>query len=619
MRIRFCIVVCVLAALTLVGCDAELDVKSNNTGVSGDMGEQARDMGGAGDGAGSVEDMMISCPDEDLGADMAQPDDVLDVSRRLRRASLVLRDHPPSVEEYEALEAAADAEAYLASFVERELASPVFYRKMFEVGRAWFNVPLIPRTADAPEYGMIQQRVLIPCAEGSFHEGALHYNRENFGDGGACDDVTAPKRALEPWWAPGQEVTLVGSAARTEPKGVSRKVGNLVEIDCAEEAPAGTCGCDVAAVRCYPDYRRYPGWGEFLPYSGDGHRRMMSEEAARLFAHIVWHDKPATDLVLGDYLVGPTKVQAAYVVQALRGGRLELLQDSSWWSPAQFNGAPVDPEHAADDPLAWREYKQHERNPFLLAQRDYKYDPRVQTEPVEGIPSAGMLTSMGVLAAWPRERLRAARLLEVLGCEVFSPPSADQEFNVYREDPATEGGCQHCHRRLDPAAIHFKRFAKAGSASEGWGASYYMPGVGSRWHWSDAWLKGQYPYHGEPFSHWNRWYTAGTKMTPVTPEQVQANNEAVFIDFLPPDQTLLGQVSDGTIGPLGFGKLLVQSGAFDRCMVRQVHKVVLGRDIDPAAESGYLELWVSRFVAADRSVRSLIKAMIKDDLFGRGI
>lgn len=550
------------------------------------------------------------------------PQDGLSMSRKLRRASLVLRDHPPSLQEYDALLEAKDAsaqQAYLDAFVDRVMSEPVFYRKMVEVGRSWFNLPLVPRTADAPEYGLIQQRVVIPCPQGSLHEGALHYNRETYGDGGSCDDAVAPKRALEPWWAPGQEVTLVGSAARQEPTGTGRVNGNLVEIDCAAAGPSGTCGCDEAAVRCYPDYRRYPGWGEFLPSHGQGHRRLMSEEPARYFAHLVWHDKPADELITSDELVGPTKLQAAYVVQGLRGGELAKLSARDWWDPAQFNGALVDPEHASDDPEAWRAFKQSERNPFLLAERDYQYDPRQQTEAMRGIPSAGILTSMGMLAAWPRERLRAARLLEVLACETFSPPSADQSFNVYREDPAAEGACQHCHRRLDPAAIHFKRFAKAGSASEGWGAAYYMPGIGQRWHWPDAWAEGKYPYLGEPFSHWRRWYTPGTKMTPVTVEQAAQNNEAVFIDFLPTDQTLLGQVSDGTVGPLGFAKLIIAAGAFDRCLVRQLHKAVLGRDLDPALEAGYLDALVAGFVRDGRSVRALIKSMIGSELFGRGI
>lgn len=606
---------CVAASLTLAACaDGGGQGDGDPTSPSPDM--SVNNMTGS-DMGGVEEDMY--CPPEDMAAEV---DDRLSAGRRLRRAALVLRGAPPTMAEYEALEGAGDEaaqEAFVDAFIEQALAEPAFYRVLVEAGRAWFNMPSAPRTADAPEYGLIQQRVVTPCDEGTANAGMLHYNRQDYGDGDSCTNPDAPKRTLEPWWAPGTEVTLVGSAANTSAMGKIRRQGSLVDVACVEYAPGGTCGCDEAAARCYFDDRRYLGWAEFLDTNGEGHRRLMSEEPARLFAHIVWHDRPATDMVLGTYMVGPTKTQATYVVQGLRGGRVEKLADRSWWDPAQFNGAAVDPEHEADDPMAWREFQQPARNPFLLASRDYKHDPRATTAPLEGVPAAGLLTSLGMLASYPRERLRAARLLETLGCETFTPPGADLQFNEYRTDPAAEGSCQHCHRRIDPAAMHFKRFAKQGSAMEGWGASYYMPGIGERWHWPARWLTGEYPYQSEPFSHWLRWYEPNTRMTPVTEAQMMENPEALFIDFLPPDQTLLGQVSDGTVGPLGFGKLLVASGAFDRCMTRQVHKMVLGRDIDPASEAGYLEALTAQFVGQGRSVRALIKTMIRSDLFSRGI
>jgi hypothetical protein len=558
----------------------------------------------------------LYCPPEEMGE---EPDDLLSPGRRLRRAALVLRGAPPALAELEAMEAAPDPDAFVDAFIDEAMQDPAFYRVLVESGREWFNMPPAPRTADAPEYGLPQQRVVKPCAEDTVNAGMLHYNRQDYDDGDSCDNPDAPKHTLEPWWAPGTQVTLVGSAANTSPTGKLRLNSQLTDVACSQYGPAGTCGCDVAAVRCNFDGRRYSGWGDYLETNAEGHRRMMSEEPARLFAHIVWHDRPATDLVLGTYMVGPTKTQSAYIMQGIRGGKLDKLDDRSWWDPALFAGAPTDPDHEPTDPLAWREFQQPDRNPFLLAARDTKYDPRDTLTPLTGIPAAGMLTSMGMLASWPRERLRAARLLEALACETFSPPGADQQFNEYREDPAAEGTCQHCHRRIDPAAMHFKRFAKAGSAMEGWGASYYMPGIGEQWHWSKNWVAGQYPYLGNPFSHWRRWYTPGTRMTPVTEEQAMTNPEAVFIDFLPPDQTLLGQVSDGTVGPLGFGKLIVSSGAFDRCLTRQVHKIVMGRDIDPATEAGYLEALTTRFVAQQRSVRALIKELIRSDLFKRGI
>lgn len=145
-----------------------------------------------------------------------------------------------------------------------------------------------------------------------------------------------------------------------------------------------------------------------------------------------------------------------------------------------------------------------------------------------------------------------------------------------------------------------------------------MPAIGP-WKWPTAWRRGTYPYGGEPFSHWNRWYVADSMLTPVTQAQVDADPLVVFIDFLPPDQTLLGQVSDGTVGPLGYAKLIIASGQYDHCVVRRLHQFVLGRDIDPARETGYLDFLTAQFVGNGRKVRPFVKQLTQSELFQRGL
>ncbi|MFY1827965.1 hypothetical protein ACN47A_18740 [Myxococcus fulvus] len=554
--------------------------------------------------------------------DAGAPADVLTPTRLLRRASLALKGEVPTEAEYAQLESAGDEaaqRAFVASFVDRTLQDPTFYRTLFETARDWFNIPPAAPTADAPEYGLQQQRAVVQCPAGTPKAGAWRYFR---GDDKACqgqrpDGTPADERTIESWWEPGATTVLVGYAASVSATGQGSVNGNPVTITCLTAGPDGTCGCGPNAVRCHADVGSYAGWENFVPYNPQGQRRLVAEEPARLFAHLGWHDRPMTDLILGAYSVGPTRLQAAYVMQGLSGGATSLLDDDSWWRPSRFSSAPVDPEHSAGDPLAWREYSVPDRLPFLLAERDYRYDPRTQTAAMKGIPAAGMLTSLGFLNAYPRERVRGARALETLACEVLSPPQG-QTFNEYRRDPGTEGPCQHCHRRLDPAAIHFKRYAKKNYGFEGFGAAYLMPGIGSVWHWPAHWRQGTYPYEGDPFSHWNRWYSPDTLLTPVTEAQAQANPEAVFIDFLPPEHTLLGQTSDGTVGPLGFAKMILASGSFDRCVVRHLHAQVMGRDIDPTREAGYLDDQVARFIASGRKVRPYVKALTQSDLFQRG-
>jgi hypothetical protein len=579
--------------------------------------------GESGSGTSSTGDESCGGSDGNGGADggtRVEPKDDLTPLRLLRRASIVLLGVPPTDAQLAALLAKPTPDeqtAYVDAFIDASLSDARFYQITFEMARAWLNLPAVDRTADAPEYGPKQQRVLIACEASTTKAGALHYYRDDFVS--AADACSAASQAItvEPWWAPGTMVTLVGSATNLTNQGKSSINGNPVDIEC-NDRPDGTCGCGPNAVSCWVDPGTYPGWAPFILGNPDGQRRLLSEEPARLFAHLVWHDLPATDLVLADYSVGPTELQAAYVMQALAGGDHQVLSDESWWRPSLFKGALTDPAHDSGDPTGWRQYTISKRNTFFLADRNYKFDPRKETGPAKGIPSAGMLTSLGFLDAYPRERLRAARALEALACEQLLPPASTVKWNPYKTDPGREGPCQNCHVRIDGTAIHFKRFGKAGSAFEGYGAQYFMPGVGSRWQWDPVWRTGVYPYLNEPFAQWNKWYRPGSRLTPATEAEATANPYALFLDFLPPEDTLLGQVSDGTIGPLGFAKMIVAAGAFDKCVVRRVHERVMGRDIDPTTESGYLDELTSSFVSNGRLVRPFIKSLTASVYFRKG-
>lgn len=582
-----------MRALWLIGALALLSCTGTIKGPPGTQG------GGAGVGGGGATEEP--CVETDPTA--APPNDTLSPLRLLRRTSLALRGVPASDAEQAALLAAGDEAAqrlYVEHFVDQTLASPAFYQTMFELARGWFMIPLIPNDADAPEYAPKQQRILEICPAGTDNAGAFVYYRDQLKD---CTGAKATAM-VEPWWAPGTMIRLVGSPANPNDGAV------------CEGRPRGTCGCGPHAVGCWYVKETYPGWAPFISFNPHGQRRLLQEESARLFAHLAWYDRPVTDLVLGDYSVGPVELQAALINTALETGALQLQTDDRWWQPSKFAGVPVDPLHDANDAWAWREYTVSERNPFLLADRSYKYDPRTQNDPVKGVPSAGVLTQIGFMGAYPRERVRAARALETFACEVLSPPNS-QDFNPYISDPGKEGPCQNCHRRIDPAAIHFKRFARDGQAFEGWGGLYPIAGVG-KWHWP-GFEKGMYPFGHVPFTEWNHWYQANTVMTPISQTLKAMNPESIFIDFLPPDQTLLGQTSDGTIGPLGFAKMIVASGAFDRCVVRHLHQQVLGRDIDPALEAGYLDDLTAKFISKNRAIRPFVKTLTQSVSMGRGL
>jgi hypothetical protein len=588
-------------AVLAVGCGGE-----SATGATGAAADAGCGEGGSGGGGG--------------GGPQVELKDDLTPLRLLRRASIALLGSPPTDAQQAELLAKPSSEeqfAYVDKAIDDALEDPRFYRVTVELARSWLNLPAISRTADEPEYGVKQQRVLTACAAGTDRAGSLRYYRDSYVTPEEACSAASPSLNIEPWWAPGTTVTLVGSATNVTNKGKTNINGNPIEIEC-NLRPEGSCGCGPNGAACWFDPGTYPGWAIYLLGNPDGQRRLLAEEPARLFAHIVWHDLPATDLVLSDYSVGPTEVQAAYVMQSIAGGNTQILSDESWWRPSKFAGAPIDPDHTEGDPKAWRQYTVSRRNTFFLADRGYKFDPRKEKGPALGIPSAGMLTSLGFLATYPRERLRAARALEALACEQLLPPASNVKFNPYKTDPGREGPCQNCHVRIDSAALHFKRFGKQGSGFEGYGASYLMPGVGSVWQWDPVWRTGAYPYGNEPFAQWNKWYRPGSRLTPATEAEAEANPYALFLDFLPPEDTLLGQVSDGTIGPLGFAKMIVAAGAFDKCVVRRVHERVLGRDIDPATESGYLDELTREFVANGRLVRPFIKSLTESIYFRKG-
>lgn len=185
---------------------------------------------GTGDGPdGSTLDAGPLCdaPADDAGVF----DDLLPPSRLLRRASLALKGVPPTDDEYAALAAAGDdtaQRAFVDAWVDTTLQSPVFYQSMFEFGRDWFNLPLAPPTAHEPGYGLEQQRSIQQCAAAPPNAGKWSYVREDSEGGmaaicaGRTRDGGVPKELnVEPWWAPGGTVTLVGSSASIDDAGLA--------------------------------------------------------------------------------------------------------------------------------------------------------------------------------------------------------------------------------------------------------------------------------------------------------------------------------------------------------------------------------------------------------------
>lgn len=556
-------------------------------------------------------------------------------SRELRRITLSLLGTTPAPAELERVSAASEAERrqILDAAIDGALASPRFYEKLVEFGHDWISIGEYTTGAQGDAYQGSMAGTLYTCGSGTVHAGA-YFSAYELGDRDArnvCNDLDEngaarvyPTAQVEPWWAPGTMINVVGGLA-TQTSTYADRMGATHDCGVAfggyyDPGVGRGCSCGPNLVWCVP----FNGLGAGSSSSGSLQRRHPWDEPARLFAHLVWHDRPLSDLVLGNYTVGNNMLRALYVRLGRQTGN-RSTDGKTWWKPAE-DPSPRDPLSTDPGDIgAWREFVVESLEPQLLAlspnqapsgdlSRSYHFDPRTMPGAPTGLPAAGVLTSIGAMSSYPRERVRAARWLEIFACHEFQPPPAEIHFPPYSGDPATTGPCQHCHRTIDPAAIFFKRWD--------FGQAYYvpwpfLPGL-EPYRVATVQLSGQYPYNGLPYSRWRDSFKPGTVLTPITMDQMRANPETVFLDTLDPGQTLLGTPGDGTIGPLGFGKILVRSGEFDRCAARRLFERYVGRPLDPGKEAGYIDVLSERFVAGGRLVKPFVRELLRSDVFRRG-
>ncbi len=548
----------------------------------------------------------------------------LSSTRLLRRLSLTLRGKEPTLAEYQAAQAAEQGGGFAAFYdaqVTAFTSSADFYDVMLEFGHDFLKVGDYQRgSTEGGISASFKGSHAVPldaCAAGKPQAGKLVSRTDTtLADGGTvswCDQASPPTVMVEPWWAPGTQVQVVGNAGSAVASVGGTDCGRVYMGDSSNEFPKVGCGCGPNLVYCYPETRvgpsMYPLPKESSPVYADTFRRLLHEEPARLFAHVATTDSAFTDLVTGDYTVAPRWLQFMYV----RWGRMNTDNGTATDSSAWFRTATA----------TWDKVQVSTLHPNLLSERSYSFDPATNTGAPRGIPAAGVLTMLGPASWFPRERVRAARFLEIFACKVFSAPDPNMVFTPpFKNDPKREGPCQHCHVTIEPAAVHFKRLEIEDSDPRYGQGHANLGGVGV-WQWrrtsqpsyADPQAPGGVVWR-QPYGRWNNQFIPDTFLTPVPAATVMANADARFIDFLPPGETLLGQASDGTIGPLGFGKLVVASGEFDRCAVDRTFERVMGYGLtdDPNRESAL----VQRFVNGGRRLKPFIESLVKDPDFGRG-
>lgn len=587
-------------------------------------------------GGAAGDDTVPMCTPTVAPPPVPPPDDKISSTRLLRRISLVLSGRVPTIEAYEALAKAPDPEAVIQKAIDDGLASTEFYEQMVDFGHKWITNGAFSTGAVGDGYSGNMSGHMGQCGAMSLHPGAWFVYQESPVAENFCDDKDemgnpspAPIEVVEPWWAPGTQVTVVGWATK---KDLELDLGGGKKASCASASTlyfnagsAAGCGCGPNLVWCYPG----SGLGSGSSLDGNQQRRHVWDEPARLVAHLAWFDRPLSDLVTGNYTVANNMVRAEYLRLARRTGAYpELDADTTWWK-ASLDKGPRDPLHTApDDPWAWRELVVEELAPFLLAanadkskapsgdlSRNFTWDPREQTMASPGVAAAGVLTMPGVNSSFTRERPRAARFLEIFACQKFTPPPPALNLGPPGMDIAKTGTCQHCHKLMDPVAVAFKRWD--------YDASNYIPlamlvDVGP-WKVTPEHLDGMYPYNGNPYSRWKGSWIPGTVLTPVTDDDVAKNPGALALDTIPKEYEILGVHPDGTSGPLGFGKVLVTSGAFDRCAAQKLYERFVGRPLDPELESLYINALGDEFAKGGRKVKPFVRSLLAKPELRRGL
>lgn len=552
----------------------------------------------------------VSCPPTSTPVP-TNPGKALSPTRWLRRVTLSLLHRLPTPEELTAMEAAPTPEAQRAmvtSLVDSALGSKEFYRTLVDFGHELLPIPSYNVGYEGQYWTGSTAFDLVVCPDDSAHPGGYSMSKDE------CLDPDAPDTTADVWFSPGKPVTLVGRAGKggvVSDEGEdcgSKFTGGLYNVQ-----PRPGCGCGPGAQWCITSLNLSYGTRSDQAHVRmdleTSQRRQIWDEPARLFAHVIFHDRPYTDLVLGNYTVAPPALKNLYARWARLDEGNKALDQSKWWQPATWSKAS-DPENAPGSVTAWHEVIQQDIHPNLRSllpagtvgggeERTYTFDPRKEAGQPLGIPSAGVLTTLGAMGSLARERVRAARWLEVFGCQSFVPPPPEVHFAPYKEDPATEGTCQHCHVLIDPGAIHFKRPGISG-------IRLVLGGVG--------------PNGFDSIKRWEQSFLPDTRLTPISAEDAKAHPDWRLLDFLPPDQRLFDQVSDGTIGPLGFGKLLVKSGRFDRCAAQRLFERFVGRQIDPATDKARLDELTAQFLATGRKAKPFVRALVLDaDEMRRGL
>lgn len=213
---------------------------------------------------------------------------------------------------------------------------------------------------------------------------------------------------------------------------------------------------------------------------------------------------------------------------------------------------------------------------------------------------AGVLTSPGYLLKFQTGRQRAHRFYNAFECASFIPngplPSPFEPCSQ-REDLTQRCGCDACHQTLEPMAAHWGRYAEYGFG-----------------HLSEA----EYPFvvddrctppvRGvEQLFECFRFY----ELEPVGQE------EPYFGFLLPYVFRTLDERQNIEQGPAKLVQDSLTSGRLDRCTVRRMWTHFMRREPNLDEDGSEIPQLTADYVAAGRSLKSLVSAIVRHPAYGR--
>lgn len=367
----------------------------------------------------------------------------LDKYELLRRLSLDLRGKPPTIEEYDALDA---AESVPDATVQEYLESPDFKGAMrrYHESMFWPNVNLVkirttgiaiskpkgeaawrvPQGGRAKVYrggvdvdcGAFEQKFFDPAFPGQFRPDPAHVQTD------AQGMKHEGYRMVAPYWDPAHPIPVCAFDAQESTS--ATKLGKVVACNTADGATLATCGCGAGLDYCAPT-----GAGVVVDATI---KSSLREQLNLLVDDVVSGTQPYTDLLL--------------TTKAKQNGPVAFWRKNHGPSFSQATTVNMpDPQ----DPLL-----------------DKAFTDATWTEMDRGGNHAGVLTLPAYLLRFQTNRGRANRFRIDFTCQYFVPPeklSPAVGCDPSAEDITQRCNCQYCHQTLEPLASFFGGFAEAGT------------------------------------------------------------------------------------------------------------------------------------------------------------